>query len=475
MADRLVQLSANPTAKRLITTLGLPIPMPTPLRRDAMPWTERPLHDRTVVLGGLGELTDTLADLVARSGGNPHVVLPEGTDLPAAFTAAGEAWGRPAVALTGEELSSDRAHVVLFDATGLQSPADLRQIYDFFHPRMRHIHKCSRLIVLGRPHGAIKGIGHAAAQRSLEGFVKSLGREVGRKGATATLVTVQKGAEERLAPVLRFFTSDRAAYVSGQVVRVTKTVRATDDAAIRPLEGKVALVTGSARGIGAATARTLAREGAKVIVLDIPPSDAEASAVAAEIGGSVLLADITAPDAPQTIAAYVKERFGTIDIVIHNAGVTRDKTLAKMKPEWWDMAINVNLDAVVRLTSALEPLMNSHGRIVCLSSIAGIAGNVGQTNYSCSKAGVIGFVEAAAPKLAKRGIAVNAVAPGFIETRLTHAIPVATREVARRLCNLSQGGLPQDVAEVLTFLSSPGAAAMSGQILRVCGGSFVGA
>ena len=161
--------------------------------------------------------------------------------------------------------------------------------------------------------------------------------------------------------------------------------------------------------------------------------------------------------------------------MVHNAGVTRDKTLAKMRPEQWDLTLAVNLDAVLKITSALDPLIQDHGRLVLLSSIAGIAGNVGQTNYSASKAGVIGAVEALAPRLAERGIAVNAIAPGFIETRLTDAIPVATREIARRLCNLGQGGLPSDIAETATFLASPGAAGLTGQIVRVCGGNFVGA
>ena len=113
--------------------------------------------------------------------------------------------------------------------------------------------------------------------------------------------------------------------------------------------------------------------------------------------------------------------------------------------------------------------------MVCLASIAGIAGNTGQTNYAASKAGVIGYVQAVAPTLAARGVAVNAVAPGFIETDMTARIPAATREVARRLCNLSQGGLPVDVAETVTFLASPGAAGLSGQVVRICGGNFIGA
>src|SRR5690606_28339426 len=160
----------------------------------------------------------------------------------------------------------------------------------------------------------------------------------------------------------------------------------------------------------------------------------------------------------------------------HNAGVTRDKTLANMSPDRWDQTLDINLDAVVRITERLlEGVLHDDGRLILLSSIAGIAGNMGQTNYAASKAGIIGYVRAMAPALAGRGITVNAIAPGFIETRLTAAIPVMIREVARRLSNLGQGGLPRDIGDAVTFLASRGAVGITGSVLRVCGGAYVGA
>jgi 3-oxoacyl-[acyl-carrier protein] reductase len=179
-------------------------------------------------------------------------------------------------------------------------------------------------------------------------------------------------------------------------------------------------------------------------------------------------------DAPSKIADCVKA-LGGIDVVVHNAGITRDRTLARMKPEVWDSVLDINLGAVVRTTSALEPHLRDYARIVCLSSIAGIAGNMGQTNYAASKGGIVGYVRTKALELASRGITVNAVAPGFIETRMTAAIPVAIREVARRLSALGQGGQPEDVAQAIVFLSSPGAHGVTGRTLRVCGGAFIGA
>lgn len=191
----------------------------------------------------------------------------------------------------------------------------------------------------------------------------------------------------------------------------------------------------------------------------------------------MLLVDITDEDAPARIAAKLGERSDGVDIVVHNAGVTRDKTLARMKPDAWEMTVDINLGAVVRITDRLlsEGLLRQGGRVICLSSVSGIAGNRGQTNYSASKAGIVGFVEALAPQVAKRGITVNAIAPGFIETRLTSAMPVAIREAARRLSALGQGGKPEDVGQTIMFLSTPGAVGLTGETVRVCGGALVGA
>jgi 3-oxoacyl-[acyl-carrier protein] reductase len=456
MSDFLVDM--GPNARRMVKTLGLPLPMPQKLARDSSPWRTQELSDLDVIVQG-GPLDATVAPILAEAGANPYVI---GDD--AAFAAAGEAFGRPPHPVTDEQ----KADALLLDATGLKTVADLRAVYDFFHPRIRSIRRCGRLVVLGRPPG--KNAATAAVQQALVGFVKSAGRELGRVGATAQLIQVNEGAEARLAPVLRFALSPRSAFISGQVLRVSKTVRGAEARWTRPLEGKVAVVTGAARGIGRATARALAREGAKVIVLDHPSSDGPASEVTREVNGTLVLVDVTDPEA---IAKITEAAGGEIDILVNNAGITRDKTLAKMDEAWWDLTMAVNLQAVIHLTENLPLAKNA--RVICLSSIAGISGNMGQTNYATSKAGVYGYVTSLGPTWAKKGIAVNAIAPGFIETRLTHAIPVATREVARRLCNLSQGGLPEDIAEAVTFLASPGGGSLCGQVIRVCGGNFVGA
>jgi 3-oxoacyl-[acyl-carrier protein] reductase len=473
MSDFLLDLGSNARARKLIKRLGLPIPMPQALRRSTGPWQERPLHDHDVAVGGDGALGKVIARTLCSAGANPFVA----GDL-APYKEPGEAYGRPAQPLALDAVDDGfKAHALVFDGTGIADPDGLRAVYEFFHPLVRALGTSSRVVVLGRAPDTAKTPAEAAAQAALEGFVRSLAKEVGKKGSTANLVRVDKNAEGRLEGVLRFLLSTHAAFVSGQPLRVTaKAKTKAEPEYVRSLDGKVALVTGAARGIGAATAKLLAGEGAHVVCLDRPADDQLVSQVARDIGGSVLLVDVTDPEAPAKIATALADAHGGVDIVVHNAGVTRDKTLANMKRELWDSAIDINLAAVARITDALlDGVLRDDGRIICLSSVAGIAGNMGQTNYAASKAGIIGFVEAQAAALAKRGITVNAIAPGFIETRLTMAIPVMIREVGRRLAALGQGGLPQDVGEAITFLSTPASVGLTGTVLRVCGGAFIGA
>ncbi|NVB40437.1 3-oxoacyl-ACP reductase [Pseudenhygromyxa sp. WMMC2535] len=497
MNDILLQLGKNPQARRLVKTLGLPLPMPQSLTRARGPMEERPLHDYEIAVGGysrpLGEgsegeaaedsaLIPVLAETLAKAGATA-LVASGGVVIPPAFEQAGDAWGRPPRALILDGLPDKlRLDALVFDATQIVDAAGLRAIYEFFHPLIRSLRKCGRVVVIGREPALSTSPEIAAVQGALDGFVRSLGKEIGKGGSTANLIYLGEEAEAWLPGPLRFLLSKRSAFVSGQPVHVSAPMEgdpAADPAEIpwtRPLEGKVALVTGAARGIGRATAKLLADEGAHVVCLDRPGDDELLSSAAREIGGTPLLVDVSDVDAPTTIATFLKDNFDGVDIVIHNAGVTRDKTLARMKADKWDQAVAINLDALVRITEALlEGVVREGGRIIALSSIAGIAGNLGQTNYSTTKAGVIGYVRRLADELADSGITVNAVAPGFIETRLTAAIPVVIREVGRRLSSLGQGGLPRDIGDALTFLSTPGAQGITGNVLRVCGQSFVGA
>jgi 3-oxoacyl-[acyl-carrier protein] reductase len=474
MSDVLLDLGRNPRARRLVQALGLPIPLPQALRRERGPWSARPLADAKVAVGATAgaELAGVLAECLAAAGADAFLSMP--AELAAKFDGPGETFGRPARPLEGL-VGKARLDALVLDATGVRTSAGLRVLHDFFQPLVGALARSARVLVLGRSADAVVDAEQAAAQAALEGFVRSVAKEIGRGGSTANLVYVAHGAEDRIGPVVRFVLSARAAFVDGQPIVVTARAKALrEPPLVRSLEKKVALVTGAARGIGEATARALAAEGAHVVCLDRPADDAATSQLARALGGTALLADVLAEDAPAKIAGAIRG-LGGVDVIVHNAGVTRDKTLARMAPDAWDMVLGVNLGAIVRTTAALEPQLRDHGRVVCLSSIAGLAGNVGQTAYAASKAGVVGFVRATAERLADRGVTVNAVAPGFIETRMTAAVPLAIREVARRLSALGQGGQPEDVAQAITFLASPGAQGITGRTMRVCGGAFIGA
>jgi 3-oxoacyl-[acyl-carrier protein] reductase len=372
---------------------------------------------------------------------------------------------------------AQRFKALVLDASGLHTAEQLQAAYAFLHATARRVSPSGRIIVLGTPPEAAENPGAAVAQRALEGLVRSLGKEA-RRGATAQLVYVAPGAEDQLDSTLRFLLSPRSAYVSGQVIRVAKRVAAAgsfDWSA--PLEGKLALVTGAARGIGAAIAEVLSRDGAHVVCLDIEAMAEDLQVVAGAIGGSSLIADVTAPDAPARIAEHLLSEHGGVDIVVHNAGVTRDKTIGRMTGEQWSTVLGINLIAPQRITAELleRDALRRGGRVVCLSSMNGIAGAAGQTNYAASKAGLIGFVDVQAPLLAKRGITINAVAPGFIETPMTAAMPFGPREAGRRMNSISQGGLPVDVAETIAWFAWPASAGVTGNVVRVCGQSLIGA
>lgn len=475
MSDFLVNLGANPTARTLVKRMGLPVPQK--LRRGAGPLVARPLDGGELWFGGCpdGELEPELARAVLGAGAD--VALFAGQR--AVWEGPAEGWGRRVRELVAVP-QGESPRAVIFDATGISDIEGLDQLHAFFHPIVRQVARNGRVVVVGRPPEEAPSAVAAAVRRGLPGFVKSLAKELGGKGTTVNLLSVELGAEDRVAGALRFLLSPRSAYITGQQLDVDATVEGfcpTDpEALVRPLDGKVALVTGAARGIGRKTAERLAEEGAKVVCLDRPADDAATAELAQLIGGVAFGCDVTDPEAPAKIKAFLGGNTGGVDIVVHNAGVTRDKTLGRMSQDKWDLVLDVNLDAILKIQDALEQgTLHDGGRVIALSSIGGIAGNPGQTNYGLTKAALIGWVAHRASGLAARGITINAIAPGFIETRLTAAMPAATREVARRLSALSQGGLPVDIAEGVVFFASPASVGTTGRVLRICGQNFVGA
>jgi 3-oxoacyl-[acyl-carrier protein] reductase len=370
---------------------------------------------------------------------------------------------------------------LVFDATGITEPAGLKSLYEFFTPLLRNLRPSGRIVVVGTTPEETGSVHERIAQRALEGFTRSLAKEL-RRGATAALVYLSadaKPAATGLESTMRFILSGKSAYVDGQVFRVGPADSAPPADWDRPLDGKIALVTGAARGIGATIAEVFARDGASLVVVDVEGSNEDLGKVAAKVGATALTLDVTADDAVDRITEHLREQYhgSQLDVLVNNAGITRDKLLANMDEARWDSVVAVNLLAPLRLTEGLvdRGTIGEGGRVIGLSSMAGIAGNRGQTNYAATKAGMIGLTDALAAAYADKAITINAVAPGFIETKMTEAIPLATREVGRRLNSLYQGGQPVDVAETIAYFASPASNAVTGNTIRVCGQAMLGA
>jgi 3-oxoacyl-[acyl-carrier protein] reductase len=471
MKDAYLNFVNAPFGARVAGALGLP--KPVALRRYRANEAE---FDGIVALGAgaapqsLDLLADTIAQLglasVAHPGALAWIPLAHRRGLMTGRFEPVDAGARSPIA------------ALLFDASGIEDSAQLDAAYAFFHDTLRSLRPCGRIVVLGRPPRDCASVRAATAQRALGGLVRSLGKEA-RRGITSNLIQLAPGAGTHAGATLRFFLSPRSAYVSGQTVCIDVPPHADAGAPPvdwrQPLTGRRALVTGAARGIGAAIATALAADGAHVTGLDIPSARDALDETLRPSGGTALAFDLADADAGAQIAAALDDL--GVDIVVHNAGITQDRTIVRMDETAWRRVIDINLAAQARIDDALlaAGTLRDGGRIVSVSSISGIAGNIGQTHYATSKAGIIGRVEALAPLLRARRITINAVAPGFIETQMTAKIPFAIREAGRRMNSLAQGGLPEDVAQAIAWLAQPGCAGITGQVVRVCGQSLIGA
>src|SRR5215207_329873 len=348
MSDRYQRFVRSRPGRVLTRRLGLPNPVR--LRRYE---ADAPAVGRPALLGGPpgGRLLEPLGNLLAGMGADVRT----------------------------EPADGERPGALVFDATGIRTSGELRSAYEFFHPVLRGLDTCGRVVVLGTDPHDCDHPREATAQRAIEGLVRTIGKEAGR-GSTANLVYVAPEAEGAAESTMRFLLSGRSAYVSGQVIRIGTGEAAQPVDWKHPLAGKIALVTGASRGIGEAIAEVLARDGAHVVCLDVPAQGDALAAVANRVGGSTLQLDITSPQAPERIVRHLADRHGCVHIVVHNAGVTRDKRLANMRPELWDQVLEVNLSAQERIDEALlsTGTLRAAGRIVCVSSISGLARNFGQ-------------------------------------------------------------------------------------------------
>ncbi|HEY7053256.1 MAG TPA: 3-oxoacyl-ACP reductase [Mycobacterium sp.] len=447
--DLLTQVVNSTPGSFLAKQLGIPQPEPLRRYREGEPPLAGPL-----LVGGEGRVVEPLRSALAE-------------DYELVRNNIGGRW-------------ADSFGGIVFDATGTTDPSGLTALHEFFTPLLRNLGHSARVVVVGTTPDATGGVDEHIAQRALEGFTRSLAKEM-RNGSTVQLVYLApdaKPAATGLESTMRFILSGKSAYVDGQVFYIGAADSTPPADWDKPLDGKVAIVTGAARGIGATIAEVFARDGAHVVAVDVESAHDALGEVATKVGGTTLTLDVTADDAVDEIAEHLREYHdGRADVLVNNAGITRDKLLANMDDARWNSVLAVNLLAPLQLARGLvdNGVIGEGGRVVGLSSMAGIAGNRGQTNYATTKAGMIGITQALAPVLYDKGITINAVAPGFIETKMTEAIPFATREVGRRLNSLYQGGLPVDVAETIAYFASPASNAVTGNVIRVCGQAMLGA
>lgn len=444
------KLFYSPVGKAVSNKAGLKDP---PRLRRGRTWPKGALFLASI--GGGTLAADTL-DLLGRTTEEP--VVDDQPDSPAGY---------------GTKIGA-----LVVDATKITQIAELENLRAVLRPAVRAIEPSGRIVLIAsEPSGDWE---QQLLARALDGINRTVGKEL-RKGATATLLLVTpETAPGDLVSTVGFVLQGRSAFVSGQTWHVGTSGIAAGGLDDQPLAGRVVVVTGAARGIGAAIARTLARDGASIVAVDVPPAGEQLADIANETGGTALQLDITADDAGAKIAAHVAGRGETIYGIVHNAGITRDKSLVNTDASRWAAVLDVNLAAQLRMNDVLlDPTtaggIEDGGAIVGIASTSGLAGNKGQTNYAASKAGVAGLVGAMAPDLAARHITVNAVAPGFIETEMTDRIPFVQREIFRRSNSLGQGGKPVDVAETIGYLLDPASQAVTGQVVRVCGQNLVGA
>ncbi|WP_456785775.1 3-oxoacyl-ACP reductase [Cellulomonas sp. P5_C5] len=446
MSDTYLNLVNSGFTKKVAKQLGLP--QPAPLRRYE---PGQPLVQGAVLVLGRGSEADALAGFLSADWDlDVHRHTTPGT----------------------------RYSAVVLALTELTHPDQLSEPVLTAGSVLKALPKGARVVTVSRASRADDAPAVAAARQGIDGLLRSLAKEL-RGGSTGNGIVLAADVAVTAPSVvgaLRFFLSTKSAFVDGQLLAVDSAAGSLPSDWEKPLAGRVAVVTGAARGIGASIADTLARDGATVVAVDVPAAGEQLVAVANRVRGTALQLDVTADDAGARILEHALQRHGRLDIVVHNAGITRDKLLANMAPDTWDSVLAVNIASQLRINEALLTSgdFTDAPRIVSLASTSGIAGNRGQTNYAASKGGVIGMVRATAPLLEAFGGTANAVAPGFIETEMTARIPAVTRQVARRLNSLQQGGQPVDVAETVAFLASPAAGGVVGRVLRVCGQNLVG-
>ena len=464
----LKDLSRTKLAQNLMKQAGFNAP--PELRRDHSQWHDQYYSEEVILLQGDGQFNRKLGGILRKHGA---VVQVADADLIEKLQSC------DGLAVSQVAVDQYQSRRVIYDASGVRTVAQLGELYEFFNQLTQNLGVNARVVFLNRPKAQCTSIEERTAWHGIEGFMRSFAKEIAAKGGIAQLFTIadEEVSLQRISAALEFFLSDYATYITGQVIAFdNQVVGEVSGQLVGSLAGKTALVTGAAGGIGEAVVEALFHEGCHVIAVDHPGAMQQLQDLAAKCEGEALTVDFSQDNPEAYIVRQIIESNQKIDCVVHCAGITRDKTIKNMSRESWNAVLDINLHAVLAIDRALlaEDLIADGGRIITLSSISGIAGNFGQSSYSTSKAALIGYTQALAKELAPRGITVNAVAPGFIETPMTAKVPAVNKYFYKRLSIFSQAGLPIDVAHGICFLASPESVGISGRVLRICGGHIMG-
>ena len=482
--------SLNPKVRKVLRGVPLPITLPTPLRRLEGRSGAHELRGTRVVLTQIRDDIDLAVAQAAQAAG-ASVLLLDGAGDEAAVSrlmdggaqhvvAGSDVPGGVLTAIAHAGATGDRRPVTLVhrvrkpQGTDLAVNAVTDALLAVGHAGVQLPPNSRLILLLGTDLSDNAG---ALTRAAAQGFMRSAFKEMGKSGSACHVVRVQDGAAA--AATVTFLAGPRAAFLNGLDLLAQPGV-GSPAAAGPDLAGKTILVTGAARGIGAAIAERLALEGADVWLNDIQQSQQAAADTIGRIrarGGQAqfIAADVGTVSGAQAIADALRTGPGRVDGVIHNAGITRDRTLKKLSLAHWRQVLQVNFGAMMLVQQALDPLLQPGASMVLMSSVMGIAGNFGQTNYSASKSAVLELTRQWACDGHPRGLRANAIAPGFILTEMTAQMPLMNREMAKQLTALLQPGLPQDVAELACFLVGGQSRGITGQTLRCDGGMAFGA
>lgn len=491
-----IDWSLDPRLRGLLGKLPLPIKLPTPLLRGTQSHGDRPLAGTRALLTRLQDPIDLALALGLLRRGASLLVVESQVDsgLAEAVTAAGgrfAPWSsdiQNVVATASARM--DRRPLLVVDRLREPQAGDLA--VNDATDRLQQVGQMvcraptgSRWILVGDAELSLTPAGRLLAAAAL-GCMRSVHKELGPSGSTAHRLTLAGATPDAVADAAAFLVGPRAAFLTGLDLTLTGTDGGPGGAPwnSRQLQGKIALVTGAARGIGAAVASRLAEAGAEVWINDVAQAEEAGTAAVAKLREAGATAHFVAADCADprgaTAIAQAIGRNGRLDVVVHNAGITRDRTLKKLDLATWRKVLAVDLGSMVQVQRAIQPLMAPASSAVLMSSVMGIAGNFGQTNYTAAKAGVIELARIWSEEwrdgtMRGSGMRANAIAPGFILTEMTAHMPLLNREMAKQLSSLLQPGLPADVADLALFLASAESRALTGQVVRCDGGMAFGA